>query len=52
MGAAIPEGKEQSLGVVCPIEKHWEPLQRCTQNGWIDRDAVWGWLVWTQGNMC
>jgi len=19
-----------------------EPLQRCTQNGWTDRDAVWG----------
>jgi len=21
------------------------------KNGWTDRDAVWGWLMWVQGTM-
>ena len=29
----IPKGKRQIWGVVCPNEKHWEPLLRCTENG-------------------
>jgi len=38
----IPRGKFAILGVVRRIEKHWANLLLCTQNGWTDRDAVWG----------
>ena len=37
-----PQREWAILGVVRPIEKHWESWLRCTQkNGWTDRDAIW-----------
>ena len=31
MGVQIPEGEGALLGVVRPLDKHWETLLRCTQ---------------------
>ena len=31
LDGARPQGEGAILGVVRPVEKHWEPLQRCTQ---------------------
>jgi len=39
LGSRSPKGKGQFLGVVRPIEKHWESLLRCTHRGWTDRDG-------------
>jgi len=40
MAAPIAQGEWAILGLCAPIKKHREYLQRCTNNGRTDRDAV------------
>jgi len=35
---ADPRGEGAMLGVICPIEKHWEVLLWCTQK-WLNRSS-------------
>jgi len=49
MGAIIQKpGIYEIYERVCLCVGHTGEL---CKNGWTNRDAVWGWLMWAQGTM-